>query len=194
MLHKILIGSLLSMAGLAAQAGWVVNPEWSEINFISIKNDTVGESHQFRSFDGNLSESGKLELTIDLNSVDTQIDIRDQRMKKHLFKTEQYPTATVTADIAPEFLEGLEGTSPVKYPLQATLSLGESSVTVETEVTVQPANDHMIRVTNSKPLLLSAKSLGLVEGINKLQEIAGLQSIDHVVPVTFDISLSKEKN
>ncbi|WP_223670129.1 YceI family protein [Kangiella shandongensis] len=194
MLTKVLIGSLLSLAGLNAHAGWTVDPQQSEINFISVKNDAVGETHHFKTFSGDLTDAGKLSITIDLNSVDTGIEIRDQRLKEYLFDTEQFPAATLNAEIEPAFIGSLEGTNPVKYPLQATLSIAGNSVLLNTEVTVQPISTQTLRVTNSKPILLSAKALGVVEGVNKLREIAGLKSIDYVVPVTFDISLQQEKS
>lgn len=194
MLTKALVGSLLSLAGFSAHADWAVDPQQSEINFISVKNDAVGETHHFKSFSGDLTDAGKLSISIDLNSVNTGIEIRDQRLKEHLFNTAQFPAATLTADIKTAFIDGLEGTKPVKYPLQATLSVAGHSVLLNTEVTVQPINGQTLRVTNSKPILLSAKALGVVEGVNKLREIAGLKSIDYVVPVTFDISLQQEKS
>jgi len=42
-----------------------------------------------------------------------------------------------------------------------------------------------VMVASTKPLIVDAAKFGMTEGVEKLREIAGLQSISNAVPVSF---------
>ena len=71
----------------------------SSLSFVSIKKGTAGEVHTIDKLSGSFSKEGDLVVKLDLSSVNTGIDIRNERMQKHLFKTESNPTATISAKI-----------------------------------------------------------------------------------------------
>ena len=84
-----------------ASADLLLDKEVSQLNFGSIKNNTVAELHRFTALSGEVDGQGNALITIDLASVDTRIDIRDKRMKEHLFQVGQFPNAvySTTVDI-----------------------------------------------------------------------------------------------
>ena len=53
----------------SAWADWELDSTQSAINFISIKNDSVGEVHSFTSLAGSIGATGKVQIVINLNSV-----------------------------------------------------------------------------------------------------------------------------
>lgn len=165
---------------------WRVDNDQSELGFSSVKNGDIKENHRFTLFTGELNANGEFTLEIDLNSVDTNIEIRDQRMKEHLFKTEQNPTATLTGTIDSSLLQQ---SAPFEHTLDATLNYADKSVPVQTQVIIERLSDNSIQVSNPQALTISAVDLGLDAGLNQLQQIAGLASIDMNVPVTFRIVL-----
>ena len=80
-------------------AGWVVDPEGSYVGFASVKNDLIAENHSFTRITGTVEDSGQATILIALDSVETLIPIRNERLQAILFDTAQYPEATVTAMI-----------------------------------------------------------------------------------------------
>ena len=78
----------LTLLTQPALADWTLDNERSIVNFISIKNASIGEVHRFRSLAGSVSDDGAVRLVIDLDSVETLIPIRNQRMRELLFETD----------------------------------------------------------------------------------------------------------
>src|SRR5690606_19855903 len=96
------------LAGHAAQAAdWQLNNDQSQLNFISTKKQNIAEIHHFGSLSGQLTETGAFTLNIDLDSVDTGVEIRDTRMKELLFNVMDFPTAELTAQVKPALINDL---------------------------------------------------------------------------------------
>lgn len=177
---------MLLFAG-SALAQWELDNEHSSLNFISIKNDGVAESHRFDSLVGFIGAEGAVQLGIDLASVNTLIEIRDERMRELLFDTTKFPSANVSGEVDPAILQTLEPGSVVTTDIELSLSLHGQKSTVTAPVVVINESTDNLRVISSRPVLLNAADFGLVEGIAALQKVAGLASIDTVVPVTFHL-------
>lgn len=183
-------------AALVLSAGahaddWTLDSERSTLHFVSVKNDNVAEIHRFTELTGEMND-GELKVTIPVASLDTAIPIRNERMLEHLFNAEEYANVTATASIPTEIydLETATGTLPVVVPIKVFIAGEAVEVDAALQVTKLDA-DHVV-ATTSQPVLISAKEFGLVKGINKLQEIAGLQAIDHVIPVTFTVQFNRD--
>src|SRR5690606_26511938 len=73
-------GAALDAAALA-DAAWQLQPGQSRLNFVSVKNSTHAEVHSFTELRGSVDAQGALTLQVALASLDTGIDIRDQRMR-----------------------------------------------------------------------------------------------------------------
>ncbi len=167
----------------AVETNWQLVPAQSTLSFVSTKNKTFTEEHSLQFQAGQLSGQA-LELVIDLNSVDTLIPIRDERMRNILFKTEEFPTATVTALVPKDVVHK----QPVKLPF--ALDLHGHQQTSEVEVIIEMINDQMV-VVNYESLLVNAKDYDLDDGINQLTKIAGLMSINYEVLVDFKLVFEK---
>lgn len=177
---------LLLLAGTAS-AQWELDNDNSSLNFISIKNGGTAESHRFDSLMGYVGEDGAVQLGVDLASVDTQIGIRDERMRKLLFETTQFSFANVTGEVDPALLKTLEPGTVVTTDIELELSLHGQEASVSAPVVVINEAGDSLRVISSRPVLVNAKDFDLIDGIAALQKVAGLDSIDTVVPVTFHL-------
>ena len=86
----MLKGCLLTLMSLVlssnAFANWELLNDESSLNYVSVKNSSVGEVNGFKNLSGSLEDDGKLSVEIDLASVDTKVAIRDDRMKSVLFE------------------------------------------------------------------------------------------------------------
>ena len=92
----------------SAFAEWTLNNEESTIHFVSIKKSTVGEVHHFTKLNGSIKDSGAVSLNIDLASVETNIPIRNDRMKSMLFNIEQFSQANLSGTVDLTRLETLK--------------------------------------------------------------------------------------
>ena len=188
---RYFIGSILSallfLFGPAAWAQWELDSDRSSINFVSVKNSSVGEVHSFGSLVGFIGDDGNVKVVIDLDSVDTLIEIRDERMRELLFESGKFPSAQVTAQVEPAVLDGLREGGTVNLDLPLELSLHGISKPLLAPVVAVADGAGGVRVYTASPVLLSADDFGLVAGVNALREIAGLKAISTSVPVTVNL-------
>ena len=178
--------ALLVPAG-SAWAQWQLDGANSSLNFISIKNDAVAETHSFGTLSGSVTAAGAAQLSIDLGSVDTLIEVRDERMREMLFETVKFPTASASAAIAPAILAAVAAGDTVATDLTFKLSLHgiEKSITVPVVLIGEAADQ--IRVLTASPVIVNAADFGLAEGVAALQAVAGLNAISTAVPVTVNL-------
>ena len=106
----------LLMAAVSAQADWTLVNESSQLNFVSTKASHIAETHTFTELSGQITDDGAAKLVIDLTSVDTGIDIRDQRMQSMLFDVVSFPDARIETRLDLSALETL--TAPTTLVLR----------------------------------------------------------------------------
>lgn len=173
-------------------ADWQLTQEHSSINFISVKKEHVIENHHFNEFSATITEQGKINLAINLASVDTKIGIRDQRIKEHLFETKIYPKATFTAQLNTEELANITAGSSQSMKVTGVIDLHGQSLPVNMKVLVTKLSSAKLLVVNQTPLIINAQDFDLIAGISKLQTLASLSSITHRVPVNFILTFTHQ--
>ena len=183
---------LLALWSGSASADWVLDNEESILSFTSTKANAAAEVHKFGNLAGNVDKSGNAQLKIDLNSVDTSIEVRDERMREMLFNTAEYPEATLTMSIDMQQLKSLKIGNSLSLDGTAELSLHGTSSEVAVSMKVARLTAKRILVASEKPVIINAGSVGLADGVEKLREVAGLPSISPAVPVTFLLSFERE--
>ncbi|MDF2179229.1 YceI family protein [Aliiglaciecola sp. CAU 1673] len=165
-------------------ADWQLDNNASSLHFLSTKNNLVTETHHFKHLEGSISDSGELQVTIDLGSLETNIPIRNERMQEHLFKL--FPKALFKASLPQEVMSLGAGDAKV-LELHGALTLNTHTQTVPMQLQVTKLADGSFQATTIQPIVLNTIQFSLSDGIQKLQEIAGLSSIDRMVPVTFNV-------
>ena len=182
------VAFLTSIALLAgsAQAQWSLDNSASTLSFVTVKADHVGEVHTFDQLSGSIDDRGNVEILVELASVNTLIDIRNERMQSMLFETNLFPRAMITGDVdLASFVEMSPGAS-ITAQVEFELDIHGVSNSYNTELIVTRLANGMVAST-SKPIIVTAASHGLVDGVEALREIAGLPSISRSVPVTFNV-------
>lgn len=168
-------------------AGWVLDPVGSYVGFASVKNDIIAENHSFTQISGTIEDSGDANIAVALASVETLIPIRNERMQAMLFEVAQYPYVTVTADLdLNEFTSLGPGESRTDTILLG-VNLHGTDLSKNVLVKVTRSSDTSYEVTSLGPIVIHASQFALSDGVESLRKIAGLQSIDLMVPVTFDL-------
>jgi polyisoprenoid-binding protein YceI len=189
-LVRVLATFALLVSTGPAWAQWELDATKSAVNFISIKNDSVAEIHSFASLLGYIGGDGKVQVTISLDSVETLVDIRDQRMREMLFETVTFPAATITAAVDPVILTAVAEGGTVFTDLPVTLSLHGHDQPLTVSVAVVGEGEGRMQVFTLRPVIVNAADFGLQAGVAALQKVAGLQAISAAVPVTFHLVFS----
>jgi len=158
---------------------------------VTIKNGSLGEVNTFKMISGSVSEGGQAEFTVFLDSVDTNNEIRDPRMREILFQTESYPTAKVSANLDMMQFDDLAIGGTETVLLDMTLDLHGVSEQFDFYVLVTRLGANKVRVYNKAPLLIDAEDFGFEAGLAKLQELAGLESITPVVSATVALTFER---
>ena len=170
----------------AAQAQWSLNNDASTLSFVTVKADHVGEVHTFDRLSGSIDDRGNVEIIIELASVNTLIDIRNERMQNMLFQTNLFPEAKITSDINLSAITAMSAGASESMEVEFELDIHGASNSYTADLVVTRLGNGVIAST-SKPILVTANTHGLVEGVEALREVAGLPSISRAVPVTFTV-------
>ena len=168
-----------------AFADWQIGPG-SQVQFVSIKNNTVGEVSHFETLSGSVTDAGDVEVRVVLDSVETNVGIRNERMKTMLFEVGLYPEAVITAQLDAESMAALSSGGVTNVVLK--IDLHGQSVTKDAQLNVA-VTDQGVSATTTQPILLTAAEFGLEGGVAALQAVAGLNAISRVIPVTVALQL-----
>lgn len=174
--------SAAAMAGDHAQTTWTLDGASSKIAFGSIKSNEFGEVHSFEEISGMVTPDGATSIDIALGSVQTNIDIRNERMIEHVFNS--VPNANITAQINMDEVAALDVGATTVIEVEGVLSLLGVDVDLETEMFVARLSETSVLVSTNDMLFLSSEDAGIDEGVTKLMELAGLPGITRTAPVT----------
>ena len=170
----------------SASAHWELDNNSSILSFVTVKADHVGEVHTFDQLSGDINDDGSVQITIELASVNTLIDIRNERMQNMLFETNLFPQATITGEIDLDAVAAMDAGVSQAISVDFDLAIhGEtSSYTAGVLVT---RTESGVLASTLKPIIVMADTYGLVSGVEALREVAGLPSISRAVPVSFSV-------
>ena len=186
-IRKGLLVAAMLLGSALAQAQWELDNSRSSLDFLSIKNDAIAESHHFTSLVGFVSAEGQVQVGIDLDSVETLIPIRNERMRELLFKTAQFPAANIAANVSPEVLAIVTDGGVVTTDIEVLLTLHGTEAKLSVPVLVTGTEGGLLRVISARPVVVNAETFGLADGVRALQSVAGLSAISTAVPVTFNL-------
>lgn len=166
---------------------WTLSLEKSSLHFVSTKKTHVMEVHHFQDFTGSIDTDGQALLSIPLDSVDTGIALRNERMREHLFETHLYPDATVSLAVDPLFITGLEIGATASLEVLPLLTLHGLSLPIPTKVRVTRLSHHKLLIVSAEPVVLEAAEFELLDGIATLMSLAGLDMISPAIVINFTL-------
>ncbi|WP_254684903.1 YceI family protein [Tateyamaria omphalii] len=177
------VGLGLALAASTAQAETsTLDGAASNLAFGSIKFNDTGEVHSFKSIDGTVAENGAVTLGIDLSSVETQIDIRNERMVEHVFKNA--PRASISAQIDMAAMEAVAVGDSTVMEVEGNLDLLGVDVPLYGDMFIMRLARDKVMVTTDSMMFLSTADAEIDPGVDKLMELADLPNIVRAVPVT----------
>ena len=189
-----LASALCVVAGtfsLPAWAGWVLDADHSRLSFVSVKAGTVAEANRFTQMSGQVNDDGEAMITIQADSVDTGIDIRDERVRSMLLEVGEFPEITVSAKVDMAMIEGLQTGDTMSMAAEGQVQIRDRSLSVTLPLLVSRLAGDRLLVASEQPVIVNAGQVGLVDGIEQLRKVAGLPSITPAVPVTFMLNFRR---
>lgn len=181
----------LVAAAAPAYAEWSLNGDKSVLNFVTTKAVDIAEIQGFQRLSGSVSKDGQAQLKIALASISTGIPIRDERMSKFLFDAERFAEATMSALIPIADLAELAAGQSSELRLEGELSMRGFTLPITSDVQVVKLQDGSLQVNSMVPVIVNGADLGLLDGIEKLRELAGLPSIGKSVSVSYRLNFSR---
>ncbi len=173
------------------EGAWTLDSAGSRLAYVSIKAGEVAETNRFNTLSGSVAADGTATLDVDLASVNTGVDIRNERMREIFFGVADNPKATITAKLDPAAFAGLAVGQSLTRAMTANVTIKGASSDVETEVLVTRVADNRVTVVPTAPVIISTDMFGLTDELGELRALAQLPSITPAVPVTFTLSFNR---
>ncbi|MCL9779981.1 YceI family protein [Vibrio sp. S4M6] len=184
---------LLSFIGLAAALvstssfssdKYQLDPKLSSINFATIKKQYIVESATINQLAGTLDDKGTFQITVDLNSVQTGVPIRDTRLKEMFFETAKYPSVQIAGNINLT-------KSPKQLSVPAKVTWFGKTLPIDFPVVIVDGDDYVMASSYS-PVIINAASFGIpAENLAKLSNAVGGIKISNQVPLNFVLVFKK---
>jgi len=185
--HAFVMASTMMLA-TAAHADWSLDNARSQLNFVSIKAANIAEVHRFNRLSGRVTDRGQASLTVDLSSVMTNIDIRDERMREHLFDVLNFPSANLSTEVDIEAIKAMASGTEQVQDITGELIIKGKATPLNASLRIAKLDADTVVVSSQQPIIVYANALDLSAGIEKLRELAGLPSISQAVPITFSLT------
>lgn len=174
---------LLAGAALSARADWYLDGESSRLSFVSTKNANVSEVQRFLVLHGKVDPQGLAQVEVELESINSGIPLRDERMRKELFQIEQFPDALITTKIDLRPINDLAPGAQLELRLPLTVDLHGKQHEYHAELLATRLDDRRFQVVTLEPLVINAEDFDLAPGLETLRKLAGLSAISLSVPV-----------
>ena len=174
---------LLTGAALSARADWYLDGESSRLSFVSTKNANVSEVQRFLVLHGKVDPQGLAQVEVELESINSGIPLRDERMRKELFQVERFPDALITTKIDLRPINDLAPGAQLELRLPLMVDLHGKQHQYQAELLATRLDDRRFQVVTLEPLVINAEDFDLAPGLETLRKMAGLSAISLSVPV-----------
>ena len=168
---------------LTAQANWYLDGESSRLSFITTQNANIADVHRFLVLHGKVDRKGLAQLRIEMDSVNSAVPLRDERMRDVLFDFKHFPEAQISAQIDLQPINDLASGAQLELRLPVTVSLRGKQHTYQAELLATRLDERRFQVVTLEPLMLQAEDFGLQPELETLRKLAGLSAISFSVPV-----------
>jgi len=181
----LILMSTLAACAPRAQApdSWTLVSDASAISFVTVKNGDVIEAHHFTDLSGTVSSDGAAQLTIQSASLETYIDIRNERVRDILLQVTQFPIIEVSANLdAGEFGALLPG-APLRTEIEMLVTIAGTTRSLYADVLVTRGDDG-VSVATLEPVIVDMRDYGLGDAVEALRAIANLDAITPAIAVS----------
>ena len=177
--------AVLAAVTVFSNTSWSLVEDDSALTFTSTKNEVVTETHAFTGLSGRVGSDGQVSIVIDAESVETNIPIRNKRVRDLMLMTGVYPDIRLQATYDLSGYRDLAVGEAVEESLAVIVNILDVAYPVAAMGRVTRLSETSVKVESTEPVVLDVTQLGLAPGVGALREIAGLKSISTETSVTF---------
>ncbi len=188
---KVFALALALTSTLTSAANWQLDNSQSSLHFVSVKNDVVAETNQFKQLHGNW-DGNNVNISIAVDSLETLIPIRNERIWQYVLQAEKFATISVKTTLASTEMATLATGQSRVLMLPLSVTIAAETTELNATVRITKLNDTTLTAVSEAPLMLNTNSFKLSAGIAKLQELAGLQRIEPLLPVSFSVQFTRQ--
>ena len=182
----IAITSFIS-TNLYAETGYEIVPERSSLSFSTIKNQYIVETASITPSEGTLDKNGFFSITLPIDSIDTGISIRDERLKSLFFDIKSHSQVHVSGKIDLNLLSN----EPELISLPVNVQMYGKVNSIIFPVVIMKSNEHML-VSSYSQRIIHASDFGIPsDNLVKLAATVGGIKISDNVPVSFTLTFGK---
>lgn len=190
---RLLTAIVLLLSASLSFADWTLDRSRSELSFVATKDAHVADNHYFRDLRGFITDKGKARLTVKTASVETNIDMRDKRLRSILFNVDRYPEASVRLMVRSGLTKPRPAGTLKTADISGMLELVGVEQLITGRVTIYHLADGSMAIDSVDSILVDTEDFGLLPAVNQLREMAGLNSISVKVPVSFRLVFTRDK-
>jgi polyisoprenoid-binding protein YceI len=167
---------------------WLVVPGESSLWFVGIKNNAIAVPGQFTGMEGGFDvDKGEAWMEVRVGTVNTGDVPRDENIRLHFFDSLNFPVARFYTKSIPGSAGLPELGASIDTKLVGTLAIKGKEYPLEVPVRVTRAGANRLRVRNTRPVVLSAKDLGLEQALAVLKAVCGHEAVSGAVPIEIDM-------
>jgi polyisoprenoid-binding protein YceI len=196
MRHSILhvAAAALCLAASSTYAAWHVDSSESTLSFVTAKAGAPGvggieEVQTFKQVGGSVGDDGKLRFNVDLASVETNIPLRNDRLKDLLFKVADYPQAVFTGAVDVHRFDALRVGANADIELTGQLTISGQGKPLSANLRVVKLASNALLVGTRTPIVVNLKDYGLQDGVEALRSLMNLNVLTSSAPVSFSVVL-----
>lgn len=172
------------------EPGWKLESEGSALRVTSVKKGSVIETSRFATYSGQIDAQGHAEVKVLLDSIDTQVDLRNVRMRFLFFETFKFPEAIIALTLDEATIADLPQVRRKVLTVPYDITIRGITRSLEAEIAVTLLSDDLVSVTSSTPITLALADFDLETGRKKLEEAAEVTIVPSAT-VTFDFLFSR---
>lgn len=196
--HRYAAVAASTFAVSSAHAAWRVDNSQSILNFVTTKAPAQGvaaieEVQTFKQIGGVVGDDGKLDFSVELGSVETNIPLRNERLKQMLFKVADNPTTVFTGTVDASRFKAMHVGTSADVDLNGQLTIGGQSKPLTASLRVDKLASGELRVSTGVPIIVNLTDYGLQDGVEALRTVMHLNVLASSAPVTFSVVLKSEK-
>ncbi|MBO3274984.1 YceI family protein [Pseudomonas schmalbachii] len=180
---RYLMCALALLASPLAMADWQLDAESSRISFVSVKRGEMAEVMRFDRLSGQIDDKGEARILVPIESIDSGLALRDERLRETFFEIQRYPQATISSQLDLASFDDLQVGQSRAQQVDLNLDLHGHQRRLKAEVLVSRLSEGRVQVATLEPLVLKLVDFDLEERLKPLKELASLPSITPEVPV-----------
>ena len=187
-----------SLASTASHAAWRVDSGQSTFSFTTTKAARPGaaalaEVQTFRQVGGSVGDDGRLVFDVELASVETNIGLRNERLKDLLFRVADHPKAVFTGTVDMRRVQMLRAGASADIDVSGALTISGETRPLTASLRVVRLANGALCVATRMPIVVNLKDYGLQDEVEALRALMNLDVLASSAPVSFTVMLKPDR-